>query len=176
MRRIAIFIVAYLLWCGLAWPYDQNHIAADGTGTAWDTGSLLLGLGVALLVAILFGGALTNKPKNLFNPLHIFWVIVYLPVFFYYCIKANLQVVYLVLHPDMPIKPGIVKVKTKLTSESGVTALANSITLTPGTLTVDVVNDNELYVHWLVVESAEEDKATEIIVNRFEYFLEKIFD
>ena len=168
MRRLSVFIVSFLVWCGLVWPYNQ---------AGWDVQSLLLGVGVALLVAILFGGAaLTNKPKNLFNPLHIFWVIVYVPVFFYYCLKANLQVVYLVLHPDMPIKPGIVKVKTKLTSESGVTALANSITLTPGTLTVDVVNGNELYVHWLVVESAEEDKATEIIVKRFEYFLERIFD
>ena len=87
-----------------------------------------------------------------------------------------MQVVYLVLHPDMPIKPGIVKVKTKLKSESGVTALANSITLTPGTLTVDVVNENELYVHWLVVESADVDKATEIIVSRFESILKRIFD
>lgn len=168
MRRIAVFIVAFLLWCGLVWPYDQE--------AGWDGQSLLLGLGVALLVAILFGGAITKAPGQFFDPVRIFWLVIYLPVFLYYCIKANLQVVYLVLHPDMPIKPGIVKVKTKLTSESGVTALANSITLTPGTLTVDVINDNELYVHWLVVESAEEDKATEIIVKRFEYFLEKIFD
>ncbi len=167
MQRIAVFIVSFLLWCGLVWPYNQ---------TGWDGQSLLLGVGVALLVAILFGGAITKAPGQFFNPVRIFWLIVYLPVFLCYCIKANLQVVYLVLHPEMPIKPGIVKVKTKLTSESGVTALANSITLTPGTLTVDVINDNELYVHWLVVESAEEDKATEIIVNRFEYFLEKIFD
>ena len=75
----------------------------------------------------------------------------------------------------MPIKPGIVKVKTKLKSDSGVTALANSITLTPGTLTVDVANENELYVHWLVVESADEAEATKTIVSRFEFFLEKIF-
>ena len=138
MQRIAVFIVAFLLWCGLVWPYGE---------AGWDGQSLLLGLGVALLVAILFAGAITKAPGQFFNPVRIFWLIVYLPVFLYYCIKANLQVVYLVLHPDMPIKPGIVKVKTKLATESGVTALANSITLTPGTLTVDVVNGNELYIH-----------------------------
>ena len=170
MRRIAAFIVSFLIWCALVWPYDTTE------GTGWDKQSLLLGLAVALLVSILFKGAFTNKPQNLLSPLRIFWMIIYLPVFLYYCIKANLQVVYLVLHPDMPIKPGIVKVKTKLTSESGVTALANSITLTPGTLTVDVVNENELYVHWLVVETADEDKATQIIVSRFEYFLSKTFE
>lgn len=173
MRRVAIFIVSFIVWCALVWPYDTANIAADGT--AWDLQSIVLGLFVALLTALLFKEAFTTQPKNMFSPIRILWVLLYLPVFLYYCIRANLQVVYLVLHPDMPIKPGIVKVKTKLKSASGVTALANSITLTPGTLTVDVANGNELYVHWLVVESADQDKATEIIVSRFEFFLEKIF-
>jgi len=167
MRRIAVLVVAFLLWCGLVWPYDQE--------AGWDGQSLLLGLGVAVLVAILFAGAITKAPGQFFNPLRIFWLIVYLPVLLCYCIRANLQVMYLVLHPDMPIKPGIVKVKTKLTTESGVTALANSITLTPGTLTVDVVNGNELYIHWIVVKDSDVDKATEQIVSRFEYFLTRIF-
>ncbi|NIA07118.1 MAG: hypothetical protein GWP14_05705 [Actinobacteria bacterium] len=175
MRRVAIFIVSFIVWCALVWPYNSANIAPDGTGTAWDLQSIVLGLFVAFLTALLFKEAFTTQPKNMFSPLRILWLLLYLPVFLYYCIRANLQVVYLVLHPDMPIKPGIVKVKTKLKTESGVTALANSITLTPGTLTVDVVNGNELYVHWLVVESADEDKATEIIVSRFEFFLEKIF-
>ena len=173
MRRIAIFIVSFIVWCALVWPYDTANRAADGT--AWDWQSLLLGIFVALLTALLFKEAFTTQPKNMFSPIRIIWMLLYLPVFLYYCIKANLQVVYLVLHPDMPIKPGIVKVKTKLKSESGVTALANSITLTPGTLTVDVANGNELYVHWLVVESTDIDKATKSIVSRFEFFLEKIF-
>ena len=173
MRRVAIFIVSFIVWCALVWPYDTANIATDGT--AWDWQSIVLGLFVALLTALLFKEAFTTQPKNMFSPIRILWVLLYLPVFLYYCIRANLQVVYLVLHPDMPIKPGIVKVKTKLKSASGVTALANSITLTPGTLTVDVANGNELYVHWLVVESADQDKATEIIVSRFEFFLEKIF-
>ncbi len=55
------------------------------------------------------------------------------------------------------------------------TALANSITLTPGTLTVDVVNGNELYIHWILVKDSDVDKATEQIVSRFEYFLTRIF-
>ena len=174
MQRITVFIASFLVWCGLVWPYDQARVATDGT--AWDTQSLLVGVLASLLVAILFGEALTRKPVNLFNPSKIIWFIMYLPVFFFYCIRANLQVMYLVVHPDMPIKPGIVKVKTKLTSDSGVTALANSITLTPGTLTIDVVNKNELYVHWLVVEETDVDKATKKIVEKFEYFLGKTFE
>ena len=173
MRRIAAFIVSFLVWCALVWPYDPTRIATEGTG--WDIQSIVLGLFAALLTALLFREAFTKQPMNMFAPARIFWLFVYIPEFVYYCIKANFQVVYLVLHPDMPIKPGIVKVKTKLKSESGVTALANSITLTPGTLTVDVRNDNELYVHWLVVESADEEEATKKIVSRFEYCLGKIF-
>lgn len=175
MRRLAIFIVSYLAWCALVWPYNPSPNFVAGTGTAWDVQSLILGLFVALLTALLFKEAFTNQPGNMFHPTRVGWLLLYLPVFLYYCIRANLQVVYLVLHPDMPIKPGIVKVKTKLKSESGVTALANSITLTPGTLTVDVGKDNELYVHWLVVESTDVEEATKSIVSRFEFFLEKIF-
>ena len=169
MRRIAIFIVVFLGWCALAFPYDT------GLENPWDTKSILTGLGVALLITLLFGGAFSSKPGRMFNPIRIVWLVLYIPVFLYYCVKANLQVVYLVLHPDMPIKPGIVKVKTNLTTESGITALANSITLTPGTLTVDVVNGNELYIHWLLVETVDEEQARKKIVERFEYFIAKIF-
>ncbi|MHC4194088.1 MAG: Na+/H+ antiporter subunit E, partial [Planctomycetota bacterium] len=78
------------------------------------------------------------------SPVRIFWALVYLPVFFYYVIVANLDVVYRALHPKMPINPGIVKIKTVLKTESGITALANSITLTPGTLTVDLTDDGTM--------------------------------
>ena len=76
----------------------------------------------------------------------------------------------------MPIRPGIVKIKTSLTSESAITALANSITLTPGTLTVDLTDDGTLYVHWINVRSDDVDEATRMIARRFEYFLERIFE
>ena len=76
----------------------------------------------------------------------------------------------------MPIRPGIVKIKTSLTSESAITALANSITLTPGTLTVDLTDDGTLYVHWINVRSDDVDEATRMIARKFEYFLERIFE
>ena len=76
----------------------------------------------------------------------------------------------------MPINPGIVKVKTRLKTESGIAALANSITLTPGTLTVDVTDDGFLYVHWINVKAEDIEGATELIARKFEFFLEKIFE
>jgi multicomponent Na+:H+ antiporter subunit E len=55
------------------------------------------------------------------------------------------------------------------------TFLANSITLTPGTLSVDIVDDH-LYVHWINIVSDDPVKETEIIVNHFEKLLERVFE
>ena len=75
----------------------------------------------------------------------------------------------------MPINPGIVKVKTNLKTDIGRTMLANSITLTPGTLTVEI-NDDVLYIHWINVQTEDVEKASELIVKKFEKFLLRIFE
>ena len=67
------------------------------------------------------------------------------------------------------------KVKTKIKSEMGKVILANSITLTPGTFTIDL-KDEYLYIHWINVRYKDIEKATQEIVGRFEKFLIKIFD
>ena len=92
----------------------------------------------SIAASIIFVEVFTKHPVKFFSPLRYFWFICYIPVLFFYMLIANFDVVYRVIHPKMPIKPGIVKVKTRLKSESGRTALANSITLTPGTVTMDV--------------------------------------
>lgn len=78
----------------------------------------------------------------------------------------------------MDINPGIVKIKTDLHSNTGITILANSITLTPGTLTVDVnkkLGETYLYVHWIKVETLNREKAGEKIKGDIEGWLKKIF-
>jgi len=167
-RRITTFVGAILVWALLSCPWQ-----APG---GWDWESTLIGLVASAAVALIFSDALGVHPAKYLCPARYFWFLAYLPVFTYYCIVANLQVMYLVLHPDLPIEPGVVKVKTRLKSKAGRTALANSITLTPGTLTVDVTDDGYLYVHWLVVESTEMRATTHEIVERFEGWLEKILE
>jgi multicomponent Na+:H+ antiporter subunit E len=79
-----------------------------------------------------------------------------------------------VLSPALPLNPGIVKVRTRLKSRMGRLLLANSITLTPGTLTVDI--DGEwLYIHWVTVASADIEAATAAIVSGFEGYLEVMY-
>lgn len=85
------------------------------------------------------------------------WVIflVYLiGPFFYYMTKANIDVALRVITGN--IKPGIVKIETGLQSDLGIALLASSITLTPGTLTVDIDEQtNALYIHWINVANKE---------------------
>ena len=178
MRRVGVFIAAYVVWLLLVFPYDPMRTGPVAKlASAWDLQSILLGLVAALIVAILLPPAVTREPSKLLNPVRWFWGAVYLPVLFYEILRANLQVAYIVLHPDLPIRPGTVRVRTSLKSDSGRAALANSITLTPGTLSVDI-DDEEgvLYVHWLTVEAEDEEGATRMIVSRFEPLLKRIFE
>ena len=111
------------------------------------------------------------------DPARWFWAGVYLAVLAYYIVKANLQVAYIVLHPGLPIRPGVVRVRTSLRTTAARVALANSITLTPGTFTLDLDDERGvLYVHWLAVEAEDELRASEIIVARFEPLLRRVFE
>ncbi len=105
-----------------------------------------------------------------------FWFIYFIFLFIWECFKANLDGAYRVIHPDLPIYPGIVRVKTSLKSEAGLTFLANSLTLKPGTMTVDVDKEKGvLYIHWSDVKTQDTERATELIVRRFERVLKRIF-
>ena len=167
MRRLIYFVVAFIVWVIISWPFVDGSI---------DLQIVVAGLIASFLVAILFHEILPLEHHVFISPLRVFWFLAYVPVFFYYVLKANFDVVYRALHPKMPIKPGIVKIKTSLKTASGITALANSITLTPGTLTVDLTDDGFLYIHWIYVRSDDIEQATEFIAKRFEWFIKRIFE
>ncbi len=167
MRRTIYFAVAFVVWVLLTWPFSDGTI---------DLQIVIAGLVTSAIAAALFHEILPKEHGVFVSPMRVFWFLAYVPVFFYYVIKANFDVVYRALHPRMPINPGIVKIRTHLKTDSGLTALANSITLTPGTLTVDLTDDGYLYVHWINVKSDDIEQATEHIARRFEWFIAKIFE
>jgi multicomponent Na+:H+ antiporter subunit E len=109
-----------------------------------------------------------------FSIKRIAFFIVYIVVLFKEIIKANFDVAYRVIHPKMPIKPGIVVIKTTLKQDIAKLILANSITLTPGTFTLDILGDT-LLIHWINVKSENVDEATKIIGEKFEKYLRVIF-
>jgi len=161
--RIILFFLAFLVWMGLTWPPDWQHA--------------FIGAFVAGFVAYMTGDMFVKRPHMFKSPKRYFWFFYYIPIFIWECFKANIDVAYRVGHPDMPINPGIVKVKTILRSDTGLTFLANSITLTPGTLSVDVDQENGfLYVHWINVKDKDIERATSLIVHRFERILKRIFE
>ncbi len=162
MKRIALLILAFLLWIALAGSWDAQVVWA--------------GIAVSIIVLLIMKEVPAQDLGKWINPVRYFWMIVYIIVFAYYIVKANLDVVYRVLHPDMPIRPGIVRVKTNLKTPTAVTTLANSITLTPGTLTVNATEDGVLYIHWINVLSEDDDEAAEHITKRFEWFIKRIFE
>jgi multicomponent Na+:H+ antiporter subunit E len=160
-RRIAYFIAGFVVWMVLVWTTSIHEVIA--------------GLGVALITGIAFGGYLPVKPARLLDPRRWFWLLVYIPVFAYQCLKSNIDVALRVLSPGLQIKPGIVKIRTNVKSDIGRVMLANSITLTPGTMTVEI-KDDVLYIHWIEVGATDPEAAARAIIGPFEYFMTRIFD
>ena len=78
----------------------------------------------------------------------------YVPYLAYQIARSNVEVAYLVLHPRMPISPRLVEFETPLKMEPAQVLLAQSITLTPGTITVDV-HDGRFLVHSLYPGAAQ---------------------
>ncbi len=168
-ERLALFGVAYAFWLILAWPVSP----LDGS-LLW--GDVLAGVVVAAFVAVVMKEVVRVNFIRFVNPRSWFWCFVYFFVFGWNVIKGGLDVAYRVLHPGMPIRPGIVRMQSLLETETGRTALANSITLTPGTLTVDVTDEGVFYVHWLFVSTLDDEEAAEQVLRRFEWFIRRIFE
>jgi multicomponent Na+:H+ antiporter subunit E len=102
------------------------------------------------------------------------FVFIYLPVFIWKLILANFDVARRVLSPKIPLNPGIVRIKTDLKGDFGKLTLANSITLTPGTLSIDI-DEDYLYVHTVDVIGKNEAENKKAISESFEKILGGIF-
>jgi len=162
VKKAAFFLLLLATWLLLTWSLDF-----------WQ--DLIVGIVFSAVLAYTLGSIYPKTPDRLLHPRRWLWFLLYIPYFIYYCVKANLDVAYRVLHPHVPIRPGIVRVRTQLQSDLAKTFLANSITLTPGTLTVDI-DGQDLYVHWINITTDDPSEQTETIVRRFERMLKEIFE
>lgn len=142
-----------------------------GFGDVWE---VVLGLVVAAFLAATFRRAAAVLGDLRLSPKALFYGVLYPFVFLYELISANLDVAFRVVQPVIPVNPAIVRVRTSLTSSIGRMILANSITLTPGTITVETRGE-VLYVHWINRQGRDIDEATRKIVANFERYLEVIF-
>lgn len=164
ISRLLLLSFWFLVWLGLVYPADTHYV--------------ILGLAAAIFVYLMTYDMFEFKRKAFLNPKRWLYFILYAAVFVWECVKANLDVAWRVLHPDIPIRPGTIKVKTELKSDIALTFLAGSITLTPGTTAIDIDKEKGiLYIHWLRVKDGYDPSSMTIpVARKFEYFLSKIFE
>ena len=116
----------------------------------------ILILGLVSCVAVI---AITRRMEVIDqegHPVHLTWrALLYWPWLMVEIVKANIDVMKRILVPSVGISPTMIRVKTSQTSDLGKVIYANSITLTPGTISVEIAND-EILVHALSKSGAED--------------------
>ena len=158
---IISFLVILTGWFLLTWTVELK--------------SVLIGVGLSSILSLLFCGQCTIFSEMKLTPKALVYTFVYIFVFLVELVKANIDVTRRVLSPALPINPGIVRVDVRVKSKMARLILANSITLTPGTFTLEV-HEDRFYIHWVDVKHAEESQATEDLVRKFEKILEEIYE
>lgn len=157
---IVIFIILLGIWLILNNSVEQEI--------------LLSGIGISLFLSLILCRHCAIFNDIRLSPKTFVYTIIYLFVFSFELLKANIDIARRVLTPSLPINPGIVKAQTVLKSKMARIILANSITLTPGTLTIDLIDDT-LYIHCVHIEGTDTEKYAQDIVKKFEKYLEVLY-
>ena len=165
---ISVAVMCFLFWILLTWSFAVEELAAGA----------VISFAVALFSAKFF---VSEKPFYVFNSVRLLTIIFYCAIIFMWeLIKANVDVAKRALKPGkLNINPGIVKVPVGLRSEYGISMLANSITLTPGTITMDIADDVNgqkwFYIHWIDVAEQDYEKAGDAIKGTMEKWIRRIW-
>ncbi|MGH6761988.1 MAG: Na+/H+ antiporter subunit E [Phyllobacterium sp.] len=153
----------FLLWA--IWLVANASFSAD---------VIITGGVISLPIAFIFAARGATWQNIAPTPKGIYHFVVYTGVFFRELVVANINVMRWVYAPRINIRPGVVRINTRLTSPIGRLALANSIALTPGSLVLDIEGDT-LLIHWLDVQTLDREEATQAIAGPYEKHLEKVF-
>lgn len=160
MKYVTTFLVLFLVYILLAGFVVQE---------------VIVGAVVSLVLTLLISKYVDYKIDAKFPIRLVKFIFVYMFVFIWQLLLANIDVARRVLSPKIPLKPGIVEVKTDIKGDFGKLALANSITLTPGTLSIDI-EDDKLYVHTVEVKGETNEEKAKNIKEPFEKILGGIFE
>ncbi|NCF74862.1 MAG: cation:proton antiporter [Xanthomonadaceae bacterium] len=150
MNFVVSFVFSLIIYLGLT--------VGSGDILYWSKEEIILGVILStitgLIVWKIFNLLKIQISQKFLNPFRygLFLIYIFGP-FLFSLIKANLEVAYRII--TKKIKPGIIKISPNLKTDFGITLLANFISLTPGTLSVDVDQENNLYIHWLYVKNNE---------------------
>jgi multicomponent Na+:H+ antiporter subunit E len=129
-------LVFFLIWLLLSESFDLFH----------------MGLGLLAALGVAWFNTDRTTSRSAILRLRIFW---YFPWLVGRILQSGFHLSVLILHPALPIDPKLIRYRTKLPEEAGIVLLGNSITLTPGTITVEV-NSQDLVVHAMDDKSADD--------------------
>jgi len=171
MRKIVRYLVTWIASLALY----LTLTAGSGKIILWDIEEIIAGIVVASIVSIVATPIFVKGDLRMANPKRWLLFLIYaLGPFFIAMTKANIDVAYRVITGK--IRPGIVKVKPNLKHDFAKTLLANSITLTPGTFTIDIDDKGNFYIHWLYVPKGKERPSPEDVYNGFEKWVRRVAD
>jgi len=135
VRFLITFLLLFGFWLLLSGKLDLWHLS-------W-------GIGSVIAVSLLSNSLLFKTPLSIKEKIReVRGFLIYLPWLLKEIWKANLHVAYLAFHPKMKdlIDPKVIRFKTRLKKELSLVCFANSITLTPGTITL-LIEEDRFYVH-----------------------------
>ena len=165
---LATFILLFAFWVILSGKFDAFHLS--------------LGVICTFIIAYLSHDLLFANVRVGDIRVIVQRFVTYMPWLIYQIVTANMHVAYLALSPRMPINPQIITFKTKLESDISWVTLANSITLTPGTITMDI-QDGEFVVHALSKKVADdmntgemEDRVAHIFMEADHIYIQDVLD
>ena len=149
------FILLFIVWIGLT---NSLHYQ-----------ELIVGIIVSIVIVYFF--TKSKEKINLFDEINKY--IRFTPLFIKNLIKSNIAIAKIVLDPKLPINPGIIKLQTTLANDFDKLLLANAITLTPGTITMDLEN-NDIYIHVLDLQTKDKNILQQEILEEYETILNNI--
>jgi len=156
MRLVFWTLFLFIIWMALTLSFSNQELIA--------------GFVVSFTIAYIYTTNYKSLDEFRFRPIVY---LQYFVVFIKNLILSNIDVAKRVIDPKLPINPGIVEIKTNLKEDYKKLILANSITLTPGTITMDV-QDDRMFIHWIDVTTTDIDKASDEIAGDFEKILLKL--
>jgi multicomponent Na+:H+ antiporter subunit E len=149
---IVTFILSLVTYLMLTTGSGTDVVILNKGFLSWSYVEIIIGIILSAMVGVIARKLFVKKSFRMANPVRWLTFIAYIVgPFFISMAKANIDVAYRVITGK--INPGIVKISPNLKTDLGITLLANSITLTPGTLSVDIDEEkNDLYIHWINVK------------------------
>ena len=162
---ISTLCLCFVVWVLLTWSFTAQEMIAGA----------VVSLAAALFASKFF---IHENAFWLFNPMKLGALIVYVFIFLRELVKANMDVARRVFGGCKDVNPGIVKVPVDLKGDYAQAMLANSITLTPGTITMDIAEQDGktwYYIHWIDVAEADREKAGKLIKGSLENGIRRIW-